>query len=209
MKRPMLAAAVAVVAALSILAAASAYPALSVKQGGLWYWSGDLAHDGLLPPPTGSLTPYGGGLPRGVTNPLLALPLTPDQKKWLRAAMTQTEVITALPITSPALHDGTAIFSVLCRGSGKSIPSASVNVDLYHRFRCAIKGGKFSRLQQYKDAVNAEVSTTAATGAPVPQASLDLLVSLLARLGHYEHFGDPANRTVTLTVTGRRSATLG
>ena len=191
--------ALAVVAALGVAAAAIASPSYSVKRGGLWYWSTDITQS-VFPIPTS--TPGA-----CVSSSSLAqdLGLNRDEKLELEARIAQACPLTRTYAPTPGFHDGTVVLGITCRGLAPSIASPSVNIDLFHRFRCLLNGTKFTRLAAFKSAVAKARANVLAAQDPKPPELLNALEQAYANLGHYTQVGDRFTRHVTLTVTGRRS----
>ena len=108
-------------------------------------------------------------------------------------------------IPPPDFKDGTVVSTWRCRGVGKSIASVRIDVDLFHRFACAMHGAKFKRLGQFTAAINNLKAQVKATPAPVPQAMLDKLAAAYRARAAYQAHGDPVARTIPVFVTGRRA----
>jgi hypothetical protein len=189
-----------VVAALT-LGAVSAWAGspTSVKSGGLWYWSLDVTEQ-VFPPETS--TPFASVGLRKITQDL-DLPL--DQKRWLQAQLAGHVQTGTWP---PTFKNGVVVHSMTCRGIGTSIPSDEIDVDLYHRFRCIIKGATYKRQAKFQAGTDVLADRVKASPKPVPQTLLDKLVAAYRALDVYQNSGDPTTRTVTLVVTGRRDVTI-
>jgi hypothetical protein len=194
---------VLLLSAVACVPVASAFgPALAVKSGGQWYWSPDLA-EGIYAPNSLAETPLrhigSSRLLKGLDN------LTVDQKRSLKSAV-------AGAITEgtwrPDFKDGTVVHSWHCRGAGASIASARIDVDLYHRFACTMRGAKYGRVGQFTEAIEDVRAQIRATPAPVPQALLNKLVRAYYALSTYRTHGDSVTRTIPVFVTGRRAVAL-
>lgn len=91
------------------------------------------------------------------------------------------------------LDNGTIIDSADCHGSGASIASQQVDVDLFHQFRCKVFASTFSHKAQFDAAVNNATSRAVKLDAEAKRAQ-------------YEAHGDPVSISITLIVTGRRDS---
>jgi hypothetical protein len=143
-------------------ASLSAGGGYSVKQKGLWYWSADLT-DSIYPPvETPLIHPDPYSLLRG-------LPLSVDQKRELAARLAAHGPFRGK--WKPSWTDGTVVFAMACTGSGTSIASVDVNIDLFHTFRCKITGATFKRLATFEAAAQSARSALAAATAPTSRSS--------------------------------------
>lgn len=192
--------------ALCLAAVANAYPSLSIKKSGVWYWTGDLAADAIKPasgnPMAGISAGVGGDVAQG-------LPLTPDQQQSLRRALPNTRVVTGIPKPSGLLGDrGIVVGIVGCHGLSPSTWIRTAQTHVYHRFQCVVNGATFKRIAEFTEPVASLRAQIIASAQPVPQSLLNALIAAYWNLGHYQHFGDHVRITVTLTATGRRSASI-
>lgn len=180
-------------------ATAAAAPPYSVQSGGHWYWSIDLGQAVFAPATT---TP---GAHVSSTKLTDGLGLSRDERLELESRLSQLPVMTRGPDPSAVLQDGTTVLKAACWGIGAAIPSPEVDVDLYHRFRCALTTTTFKRMARFTTAIAAATARLKAAPSPKPQALLDAFVLAYAKFGHYQAYGDPVARRVTIVVVGRRT----
>jgi hypothetical protein len=96
---------------------------------------------------------------------------------------------------------------MVCVGTGSSIPRPSININLFHTFRCAVDGARFPRLQALQQA-QSDALARVKQGKPASTADLDALEAADQNLFNYAYKGQPVHRTITIVVDGRRNVGL-
>jgi hypothetical protein len=181
----------------------------SIQRNGKWYWSTDLA-DSIYPrvqPPQ-----QGNSVLADPKAMLAASGLSPDSlsgRTVLQRLLIQFYASAGADVPTPVWTDGTAVYSMVCIGTGSSIASPTIDINLFHTFRCAVNGARFPRLKALKvTAARALARVKKASPAPASTSALDALDSAEHALSRYAFQGRPVKRTITVVVTGRRDVGL-
>lgn len=211
-QRGFLAAVAAFIAVAALVTTTAAFAArtnggYSIQRNGKWYWSSDLANSiypRVQPPEQGNYK-------LANTKDMLAgTDIQPDSlagRTFRQRLLIQFYAQRGAGVPKPVWTDGTAVYSMVCVGTGASIASPTININLFHTFRCAVDGAKFPRLKALQ-------ATAAAALAQVKQASpastsaLDALESAEDALANYAYHGQRVRRTITVVITGRRDVGL-
>jgi hypothetical protein len=205
-------AAVAFIAVAALVTTTAAFPSrtnggYSIQKNGKWYWSTDLANSiypRVQPPQQGNYKLVD-------TKAMVeGSGITPDsltERTLRQRLLIQFYAGAGADVPRPVWIDGTAVYSMVCVGSGASIASPTIDINLFHTFRCAADGARFPRLKALR-------ATAAAALAQVKQASpastsaLDALESAEHGLSLYAYHGQRVRRTITVVITGRRDVGL-